>query len=180
MVPVSWHKPPDGKYKLNIDGSYEPNSSNGGTGGVIRDHLGTWIVGFTRKIIARNALHAEVLALLHGLNLAKSENLKHLPVETDSQVLLNTLYSNNLIYSHIFADCRSLLLQLEGSSLKHIPKEANAIADLLAKNGRETKDPYMINNQTLVFEASPSPAIDVLERDVIGTVTHRLVPLLYG
>ncbi|WMV55305.1 hypothetical protein MTR67_048690 [Solanum verrucosum] len=130
MVQVSWHKPPDGKYKLNIDGSYEPNSSNGRTRGVIRDHLGMWIVGFTCKIKPRNVLHAEVLALLHGLKLAKIKNLKHLLVENDSQVLLNTLYGNNL-YSHIFADCKSLLLQLEGSSLKHILREPNAVADLL-------------------------------------------------
>lgn len=35
MVPIAWHKPPEGKYKLNIDGSYDPNSTNGGIGGVI-------------------------------------------------------------------------------------------------------------------------------------------------
>ncbi|KAK4733524.1 hypothetical protein R3W88_007785 [Solanum pinnatisectum] len=112
MVPVAWHKPPEGVLKLNIDGSFEQNTTNGGTGGVIRDHFGKWITGFTCKIKAQNAHHAEILALLHGLNLATRLNLAHLQVETDSQVLLNNLNNNFRVYSHIYADCRAILKQM--------------------------------------------------------------------
>ncbi|KAH0681796.1 hypothetical protein KY289_019548 [Solanum tuberosum] len=58
----------------------------GGTGGVIRDHLGSWIVGFSCKVKVVNAHHAELLALLHGLKLAPKININHLLVETDSHV----------------------------------------------------------------------------------------------
>ncbi|WMV09677.1 hypothetical protein MTR67_003062 [Solanum verrucosum] len=58
----------------------------GETGGVIRDHLGCWIVGFSCKVKVVNAQHAKLLALLHGLNLAQKININYLPVETDSQV----------------------------------------------------------------------------------------------
>uniref|UniRef100_A0A0V0GSZ0 Putative ovule protein n=1 Tax=Solanum chacoense TaxID=4108 RepID=A0A0V0GSZ0_SOLCH len=61
MVPIFWHKPPEGNFKLNIDGSFESQTTNGGTGGVIRNQLGTWIVGFACKIKARNALHDKSL-----------------------------------------------------------------------------------------------------------------------
>uniref|UniRef100_M1AZZ1 RNase H type-1 domain-containing protein n=1 Tax=Solanum tuberosum TaxID=4113 RepID=M1AZZ1_SOLTU len=52
MVPIFWHKPPEGNFKLNFDGSFESQTTNGGTGGVIRNQLGTWIVGFACKIKA--------------------------------------------------------------------------------------------------------------------------------
>ena len=84
MVPIFWHKPPEGKFKLNIDDSFESQTINGGTGGVIMNQLSTWIVGFACKIKARNAVHAENLTLLHGRNIAKNDNIKNLLVETDS------------------------------------------------------------------------------------------------
>ncbi|WMV50182.1 hypothetical protein MTR67_043567, partial [Solanum verrucosum] len=104
---VQWHRPPVSFIKLNIDGSFNPNTNNGGTGGVLRNHMGDWITGLTCKVRVKNALHAESLVLLHGQNLAKSKNMKCLMVETDSQVLLNTLNSNNSLLSHIYSDCRS-------------------------------------------------------------------------
>ncbi|KAH0682126.1 hypothetical protein KY289_019878 [Solanum tuberosum] len=58
----------------------------GGTDGVIRDHLGSWIVGFSCKVKVINAHHAELLALLHGLNLAQKININHVLMETNSQV----------------------------------------------------------------------------------------------
>uniref|UniRef100_M1BNG8 Reverse transcriptase n=1 Tax=Solanum tuberosum TaxID=4113 RepID=M1BNG8_SOLTU len=119
---------------LNVDGSYEPKTINGGTGGIIRNHLGNRIAGFACKIKVENAYHAELLALLHGLTLAKEKNFKHMIlVETDSQVLLNSLNNDNPQYSHICADCRSLLQQLGAPPLKHVPREANRTVDALAE-----------------------------------------------
>ncbi|KAK4731276.1 hypothetical protein R3W88_024264 [Solanum pinnatisectum] len=90
MIPGQWlgiYKPPEGVLKLNIYGSFEQNSTNGGTGGVLRDHLGIWIAGFTCKVKVRNAHHAEVLALLHGVNVAKRLNFTLLQViaKTDGE-----------------------------------------------------------------------------------------------
>ncbi|KAK4737731.1 hypothetical protein R3W88_001428 [Solanum pinnatisectum] len=140
MAPVPWHRPPEGTIKLDVDGSFEQNTTNGGTGGILRDHLGNWISGFSCKIKVVNARHAEILALLHGLSLAKSLNINRLHVETDSQILINNIKSDTRIYSHIYDDCRSLLNQLEVTS-EHIMREANSVADLLAIYGRKSKDP---------------------------------------
>ncbi|WMV57498.1 hypothetical protein MTR67_050883 [Solanum verrucosum] len=179
MVPVAWHRPPEGVLKLNIDGSFEQNTTNGGIGGVIRDHFGKWIAGFTCKIKAHNAHHEEILALLHGLNLAKRLNLAHLQVETDSQVLLNNLNNNSRVYSHIYADCRAILQQMGRATMEHISREVNIVADLLAVHGRKTKDPNICIGQLYVFDASPSLISSALERDAMGTTSLRLVPLLY-
>ncbi|KAK4717126.1 hypothetical protein R3W88_015464 [Solanum pinnatisectum] len=115
--------------------------------------MGDWVTGFTCKVRVKNALHAESLALLHGLNLAKSKNMKCLMVETDSQ-----------------------LLQMECQLLKHIPREANRVADILAVHGRKSMDPDIDRNQPYIFDASPSFVTKELDRDTMGTVTYRLVP----
>ncbi|WMV33834.1 hypothetical protein MTR67_027219, partial [Solanum verrucosum] len=138
-------RPLEGILKLNIDGSYEPKTNSGGTGGVIRHHQGCWIMGFACKVRAQNVLHAQLVALLHGLNLAKEK--KQLLVETDSQVLFNSFKGKYLIYSYIYADCRSLIQQMEEASLQHIRREANSVVDLLADYERTTKDPNMTINQ---------------------------------
>ncbi|WMV22932.1 hypothetical protein MTR67_016317 [Solanum verrucosum] len=152
----------------------------GGTGGVIRDHLGTWIVGFSCKVKVANAHHAELLALLHGLKLAPKININHLLVETDSHVLLNTLESAKPIHSHIYLDCRSMLLLMGGSTMKHIMREANSVADILAEYGRKTMDPNMPMNKLFVFEASFSFTLKALERDANGTISFRSVPFYFG
>lgn len=46
---VAWHKPPEGHPKPNIDGSFNPKSPYGGTGGVIKNYLAEWIIGFASK-----------------------------------------------------------------------------------------------------------------------------------
>jgi len=72
-------------------------------------------------------------------------------VETDSHVLLNSLNNDNAIYSHICADCKSLLQQLDEPSLNHIPREANGVADELAEYGRKSNDPTMTLNYVYIF-----------------------------
>ncbi|KAG5617139.1 hypothetical protein H5410_016963 [Solanum commersonii] len=111
---LPWQKPPDHRFKLNIDGSFKPKTIKGGTGGMIRNHSGQWIMGF--------ACHC-------------SSNWKD-----------------------------------------HTPWEANGVADALAEYGRKTKDPTMIVNKLHIFDASPSFATNILERDANGTASARSVP----
>ncbi|KAK4738045.1 hypothetical protein R3W88_001742 [Solanum pinnatisectum] len=177
MIHVSWQKPPDGQFKLNVDGSFEPKTTNGGTRGILGNHLGDWIAGFACKIKVENAYHAELLTLLHGLTLAKEKNFKHIMVETDSQVLLNSLNNDSSQYSHICADCRSLLQQLGAPPLKHVPREANGTANALAEYGKKSRDQIMIGNKLYIFYASPSCITYELDRDANGTGSLRSVPL---
>ncbi|GKV15349.1 hypothetical protein SLEP1_g26146 [Rubroshorea leprosula] len=57
---VCWEKPPEGYCKLNTDGSAHGNPGPASAGGVIRDHLGRWIVGFACKIGYASCLRAEL------------------------------------------------------------------------------------------------------------------------
>lgn len=97
-------------------------------------------------------------------------------METDSQVLLNSLYTNNALYSNINVDCSSLLQKLEGSTLHHTPREANEVADALSQYGRKIMDPTMIIDKLYIFDASPSFTTNILEEDANGTASARSVP----
>ncbi|KAG5579720.1 hypothetical protein H5410_050347 [Solanum commersonii] len=74
---------------------------------------------------------------------------------------------------------KSILLQLKGSAMKHTPREANKVANLLEVYQKKTKDPHMICNQPYVFDASLSLVKYALERDSMGT-SFRSVPSFYG
>ena len=52
---------------LNVDGSSLGNPGVSGFGGLIRNDDGAWIRGFARNIGFSNILHAELMAMYHGL-----------------------------------------------------------------------------------------------------------------
>ncbi|GKU88076.1 hypothetical protein SLEP1_g2381 [Rubroshorea leprosula] len=83
---VCWEKPPEGYCKLNTDGSAHGNPGPTSAGGVIRDHLGRWIVGFACKIGYASCLRAELWGIREGLLLAYQRNIQNLIVEVDSLV----------------------------------------------------------------------------------------------
>jgi hypothetical protein len=49
-TPIKWVSPPLGCFKLNTDGSSLGNPGLAGGGGVIRNHAGEWVGGFSRAI----------------------------------------------------------------------------------------------------------------------------------
>ena len=60
---ISWKPPPLGFFKLNTDGSTKGNLGMVGASGLIRDHKGNWISGFSRNIAFTHSLAAELWAL---------------------------------------------------------------------------------------------------------------------
>jgi len=55
---------------LNVDGSSLGSPDRSGFGGVHCDSDGTWLCGFSRFIGISDNLHAELLAIMHGLKLS--------------------------------------------------------------------------------------------------------------
>ncbi|KAK8568564.1 hypothetical protein V6N12_007112 [Hibiscus sabdariffa] len=51
---IQWQLAPSGWLTLNVDGSFQPSSSMGSTGGLLRDHEGRWIMGFKNSLVLRN------------------------------------------------------------------------------------------------------------------------------
>ena len=60
-INICWHPPPTGYFKLNTDDSVlYSNPRKASAGGLIRDSLGSWIRGFTRKIGITHSMVAEL------------------------------------------------------------------------------------------------------------------------
>ncbi|KAL6191395.1 hypothetical protein ACLB2K_037786 [Fragaria x ananassa] len=72
---------------MNVRGA---RSQNGciGAGGVLRDHNGNWVSGFTASLGKGSVIEAESWDLLLGLKLAGSLYYNSMLIESDSEVLI--------------------------------------------------------------------------------------------
>ncbi|KAF7824308.1 hypothetical protein G2W53_022452 [Senna tora] len=134
-APPIWSPPDTGWCKINVDGSFNEDSNNITCGGVIRDHEGKWIRGFSKKLGKGCILLAEICGILEGLLLAWSNNLKQIIVESDSVQAVN-LISVNLDRNHplynITHKIKLLLAKAWTAKVVHISKDSNKVADSLA------------------------------------------------
>jgi ribonuclease HI len=174
LVPIliKWIPPPVNWAKLNTDGSVMGESGLAGGGGVIRNYLGNWVGGFSRSIGITTSVQAELRALKDGLQLALDLEIPNLEIEMDSTVAVKLLHSTNspnAFLSSIVNDCRYLLERFEAYTLKHIYREANGCADLLAKAGCDQHSDF------LVYTSAPAHVLEALDFDISVATRTRLV-----
>ena len=108
---VDWEKPLVGWAKLNSDGSALGNPWRTSGGGVIRDHNGKWLKGYTRSLGCTNSCMAELWALRDGLLLARDMGLNSLIIELDALSVVLLMFNNtpNLTLEPLLNDCRNLV-----------------------------------------------------------------------
>ena len=92
-TPIKWVAPPLGWFKLNTDGSSLGNPGLAGGGGIIRNHVGDWVGGFSRAIGITTSVQAEFRALKDGLNLAIDLGIFNLEIEMDSLIAVELVNS---------------------------------------------------------------------------------------
>lgn len=155
-----WRPPPTDFFKLNTVGLAEGKPGPAGVGGVIRDHTGGWIKGFSWRIGVTNSLAAELWGLRDGLILAHQQNIKKIIIELDAKAVLDLVQpANSTSLSHhpygaLIADCRSLIQEFDEANLQHMFREGNATADLLAKAGNSLLCPFALFDQPHIFVVS--------------------------
>ncbi|KAF7816694.1 reverse transcriptase [Senna tora] len=136
-VIIKWQVPPEGWWKINTDGSCHTPSYDIAAGGVIRDHSGNWILGFSKYIGGGPILCAELWAILFGLEQARRIGGAKVIVESDSLAAINLISDLNIPASHhyfpIISRCRSSLALFDDATLTHKFREVNQVADALAK-----------------------------------------------
>ncbi|KAL5734766.1 hypothetical protein ACOSP7_032627 [Xanthoceras sorbifolium] len=110
---VTWCPPPQSWVKLNVDGS---RNSLGciAAGGVIRDNLGQWLGGFTANKGSGSVLEEEVWGMVEGL-----------------------LYDCHPLF-YLLRKCQSLIQGDRVCKIVNIYREANKMADCLAKMGQHS------------------------------------------
>ena len=136
---------------MNTDGSVIKSSGVAGCGGVVRDEEGSWIVGFTRRNGVTTSFEAELWGLRDGLMLCSNLDISSLVVEIDAKAIVDALqnadYANNAI-SPILDDCRLLMTRFSRLQVNHCYREANKVADSLARM-------EISNNPELIYFQSP-------------------------
>ena len=168
---IRWEKPRAGWLILNTDGVVTGNTGQAGGGGLIRDENGGWVTGFTRKIENTNSYMAELWAFRDGLQLCLQMNAHSVIIELDAKVVvdaLNSPNSPNSFSSSILEECRHVANQLPRKIFRHVYREANKCADLLARIG------LLLDNDFIVFSSPPMDLASVLKADANGVYVNRL------
>ncbi|KAK9289746.1 hypothetical protein L1049_007905 [Liquidambar formosana] len=108
-IMVKWEPLTNPFYKLNTDGSSLGNPGKASAGGLIRDHLGQWIEGYSRKLGTLTSTAAEIWGLHDGLELALKCNIMKLYVDMDASAAISLLQSEISPahpWSSVIFDCR--------------------------------------------------------------------------
>ncbi|KAI5337026.1 hypothetical protein L3X38_016295 [Prunus dulcis] len=133
-----WSHPPVGKFKLNVDAAYIPDTGVGGIGAVIRNEKGEVMVATALPLhTATSPKHAEIMAPQFGLNFAWDAGFSSILVESDSQAVVNNLNTDEESFApkgHLIDDIKRSLQQLENVTVSFIPSGCNQVVHILAKH----------------------------------------------
>ncbi|XP_054782099.1 uncharacterized protein LOC129289366 [Prosopis cineraria] len=130
----SFTKPSD-PAKVNVDGAMSSTNNRASCGGVIRDHVGNWVAGFTHFLGSCSAYEAEAWAIWKGLQLAWDMGFKKVILESDAKAVIDDLkdISRNNKDSLLILQIRSMLSFDWEVQVTHISRTQNCVADALAK-----------------------------------------------
>ncbi|KAM3217333.1 hypothetical protein P3L10_026776 [Capsicum annuum] len=170
-VQIRWVAPPNGYFKLNIDGSFIENNARCSIDGVFRNSQGSWIFGFC--VTANSHCHTmtEFESLKHGLEFVITHKLSLLVVETDSVEILYLIQQPTMLFTNIATKCRLMLRSIGNPVVQHNFQEANRVADCLSKIGANLNQPENI----ISLRSPPFVAAIHLAYDVKGVVSTHLV-----
>nr|XP_020186036.1 uncharacterized protein LOC109771748 [Aegilops tauschii subsp. strangulata] len=133
-----WKKPSRGIVKINVDASFQYETLSGASGAVARDDQGVFIAAANWYIpVVTGVDSAELMAIRNGLCLAANIGCNMIELESDSSFVVDSM---NQIYDYmgpdiaIIMECKQLMMDFASVSFKHCYREANQVADELAKN----------------------------------------------
>ena len=139
--------------KLNIDISSLGNLRITRGGGLIRDHRGSQVKGFTCSIGVVSPVDDKLWALRDGLRFCISLNLLAVDIELDAKVVLGWIteeFNSNLHHASFIWDCRTLIDQILQVRTKHCYCEANKCMDALARMRSSSSQDFMLFDSLLV------------------------------
>ncbi|GLT78653.1 hypothetical protein SLA2020_501810 [Shorea laevis] len=167
---VGWEKPPPGYVKINVDGSARGTPGASAAGGVCRDSNGDWCFGFTQQLGMGIAIRAELYALWKGLQLAWEKGYKKVIIETDSLLAKQKLEQHGGVANSLSMLCRGcteLLNRNWDCKLRHVFREANSCADVMASSF------YHLEPRLHFFEEPPDEVKTTLREDLLGVCKPR-------
>ena len=138
-----WRKPGYGIVKINVDASFQYETLSGACGAVARDYRGDFIAAaswFVPNISGVDS--AELTAIRNGIYLATHIGCNNIEIESDCSFAVDSL---NQVDDYlgpevaIITECKQLMMDFASISFRHCYREANQVADELAKNSFTTR-----------------------------------------
>lgn len=133
-----WKKPEVGVVKINVDASFLADNFSGSCGVIARNDQGQFLGATTQLIPHVSTIEeAEMIAIRCGLNLATNLGCTKLVIESDSTSALEAIsdpYAYMGTAVPIIAECSLMSMEFAHISFYHCSREANSVADALAKH----------------------------------------------
>jgi ribonuclease HI len=170
IVQVGWTPPDVGWVCLNVDGSCKDGVI--GCGGVIRGNEGEWLHGFSKLIGRGDVYIAELWGVFEGLKLAKRMNFDKVEVRIDARVVLEDIVhkkASNICGKTLVGRICQLMEHEWEVVFKHSYREANYLADALAKNS------FIVMDDACFFSDCPDFCKHLFDADEKGFTTPRRV-----
>ena len=110
--------------------------------------------GYMRKIGLATSVEVEFWALRDGLTLAPQMGINNIVVELDAKVVIDLVCATNTPnrYYTLLNDCRTLLTRFQGMRIKHVYREGNKCADMLARESCWLNDDFVVLESPLSNE----------------------------
>lgn len=84
QLEISWTPPTSPSYKINVDATIFSAQKNAGVGVIVRDHVGNFIPGLSKKIHASlGTIEAKAKAFEAGVIFAKETGIRDFVLEGD-------------------------------------------------------------------------------------------------
>ncbi|XP_059295439.1 uncharacterized protein LOC132048770 [Lycium ferocissimum] len=137
-----------------------------------------WTQEFAAKIHAQSALHAEMQALVKGLELAYTHNLFPIIMKADTQVLATYIKKGTATMTHtnILYDCRFLMTTMGGTPINHIYREMNSVTHKLADIAANLDDDMI--GKSLFWDTPPISVNPMLDKDILEIASFRSISLM--
>ncbi|GLT41443.1 hypothetical protein SLA2020_155090 [Shorea laevis] len=172
---VGWEPPPPRTCKINVDGSSLGSQGLSVAGGICRDSLGLWQFGFNMQVGVGHAVRAEIFAILKGLEIAWQKNYRKVILESDCLLAVHKVMhgTTNLDpYGAWISRCRELLQRDWQCEIRHVFREANNCADVMASKF------YHLGKGWHYFAVPPVVVTQKIMEDLLGVCRPRASRLL--
>ncbi|ONH95057.1 hypothetical protein PRUPE_7G049300 [Prunus persica] len=147
--PTKWSPPPAGKYKLNVDAAFIPETGVGGIDVVVRNDKGEVMAAMALPLAsATSSKHAEIMAFLFEMKFAWDAGFSSILIESDSQGVVNDVKKDEeeswASDGHLIDDIKRSLQHFEDVIISFSPRGGNQVAHFLAKHALNCNTMLMI------------------------------------
>lgn len=142
-----WRKPSRGRVKVNVDASFSAETMSGAAGAVARDDRGEFIAAaawFLPHVITAES--AEIQAMRNGAWLAQHIGCNSLILESDNLSVVqafNQQETYNGTDAAVVLEGKHACTEFAAVSYLHCFREANEVADLLAKHFTHSRSSHL-------------------------------------